>query len=329
MSTQMQAGNVEVGLLRTFLALVEQGSIGKTAVAVDKTQPAITQQMLRLEKIVGQKLFTRGRNGIKLTRHGQLLATYAHRAVDLNEEILLRLRGETPGRRLAVGMTADVALIGLAAAMKRFQSPHSDFELQVLVTAPTRLDALLNAGKLDWAIGDPTVMTGTPTEKWSVRLEWAAGNALDFDQSRPIPLILFEGPCSWQDKMLDSLHRAGRDWRITFESASLDAIVAAVQSGLGIAALPAMAIQNFELARFHAIELPGPPVIEFGMFRVATRIPSCARGAVEAELAPILDRSTEIVTLERLSVGGHTAWAPLESSTPLRLARRAQCRVRY
>src|SRR3981081_1853216 len=197
-------------------------------------------------------------------------------------------------------MSSDGALIGLAAAMKRFQSPHSDLELQVLVTAPNRLNALLKARKLDWAIGDPTLMTGTPTEKWSVRLEWAAGNDLDFDESRPIPLILFEGPCSWQDKMLDSLRRAGRDWRITFESASLDAIVAAVQSGLGITALPAMAIQNFELARFHAIQLPCPPVVEFGMFRAAASVPSNARSAVEAELKPIVDGSTETVTLDRL-----------------------------
>jgi DNA-binding transcriptional LysR family regulator len=329
MSTPRETDNVEVGLLRTFLALVEHGSIGKTAVAVDKTQPAISQQMLRLEKIVGQRLFTRGRDGIKLTRHGQLLATYAHRALELNEEILLRLRGETPCRQVAVGMSADVALIGLAAAMKRFQSLHSDFELQVLVTAPNRLGALLKARKLDWAIGDPSLITGTPTEKWSVRLEWAAGNNLDFDESRPTPLILFEGPCSWQDEMLDSLHKAGRDWRVTFESASLDAILAAVQSGLGVTALPAAAIQDFALTRFHAIELPRPPVVEFGMFRAATGTPSSARTTVEAELTPILDGSTEIVTVEQLSAGGDAAWAPLESSTPLRLARRAQCRVRY
>jgi DNA-binding transcriptional LysR family regulator len=226
-------------------------------------------------------------------------------------------------------MSADVALIGLAAAMKRFQSPHSDLELQVLVTAPNRLDALLKAGKLEWAIGDPTLMTGTPTEKWSVRLEWAAGKNLDFDESRPIPLILFEGPCSWQDEMLDALHRAGRDWRITFESASLDAIVAAVQSGLGITALPAMAIQNFELARFRAVRLPGPPVVEFGMFRAATGMTSSAPPTVEAELIPMLDGSTEIVTLEQISAAGHAAHS-LESSTPpIRLARRALCRVRY
>ena len=95
--------------------------------------------------------------------------------------------------------------------------------------------------------------------------------------------------------MLDSLHRAGRDWRITFESASLDAILSAVQSGLGITALPAVAIQDLALTRFHAIHLPRTPVVEFGLFRAATVIPS-AHAAVEAALSPIL----ELIELFRL-----------------------------
>jgi len=330
MSTHMGSDNLELGLLRTFLAVVEHGSLGKTAVAINKTQPAISQQMLRLEKIVGQRLFARGREGMKLTRPGQLLATYAHRAVELNEEILLRLRGEPAGRQMAVGMSADVALVGLAIAMKRFQSPRSDLELKVLVTAPNRLDALLKAGKLDWAIGDPSLMTGTPTEKWSVPLEWAAGNGFDFDEFRPIPLILFEGPCPWQDEMLDSLHRAGRDWRITFESASLDAILSAVQSGLGITALPAVVIQDFALTRFHAVRLLRPPVVEFGMFRAATALLSRAYTAVEGALATTFDGSRETVTVEQASPAGHAAQTSFESKTAfIRVPRRAQCRVRY
>ena len=60
MRTQMETDSLDWGLLRTFLVVVEHGSLGKTAVAVDKTQPAISQQMRRLEKVVGQKLFVRG-----------------------------------------------------------------------------------------------------------------------------------------------------------------------------------------------------------------------------------------------------------------------------
>jgi DNA-binding transcriptional LysR family regulator len=153
MRAQADTDNLDLSLLRTFLALVEHGSMGKTAVVVNRTQPAISHQMLRLEKIVGQKLLTRGRNGIQLTPSGQLLATYAARALELNEEMLLRLRGKAPSSGTALGTSANMALVGLASAMRRFQALGSGLELKVLVTVPGMPDAS-SAAKFDWAGGD-------------------------------------------------------------------------------------------------------------------------------------------------------------------------------
>ena len=80
--------DLEFGLLRMFLAVVQHGSMGRTAAAVKKTQPAVSQQMLRLEKIIGRKLFYRSRNGVKLTSHGELLVAYANRAIDTGQKVL-------------------------------------------------------------------------------------------------------------------------------------------------------------------------------------------------------------------------------------------------
>ena len=249
MRRQIAARDLELSLLRTFLAVVEYGSMGKTAVAVDRTQPAISAQMVRLENIVGQKLFARGRNGVKLTHHGELLVTYANRAVDLSEETLFRLRGQHTGRRVALGMSADVALVGFGGAMKRFKSIHPDLELRIVVSTPNRLEGLLKSGKLDLAIVDPSLMAERPSATWLVPLDWAASDELEIDRSRAIPLVLFESPCSWQDEMLSSLSASGLDWRVAFESTSLDAVLGAVQSGLGVAALPIEAIRKSRLSR--------------------------------------------------------------------------------
>src|ERR1700747_3746954 len=67
MATQAQIGELEVGLLRMFLSVVDHGSIGRAATAADMTQPAVSQQMLRLERVIGHTLLARGRNGITLT----------------------------------------------------------------------------------------------------------------------------------------------------------------------------------------------------------------------------------------------------------------------
>ena len=288
----MKARNLELSLLRTFLAVVQHGSMGKTAAATKVTQPAVSAQVFRLEKIVGHRLFTRNRNGAKLTSHGELLITYANRAVDLNEEALARLRGETMRKRVTLGMSSEVALIGFAATMKQFRSLRNDLELSVVVAAPDKLDALLKAGKVDLAIGDPAFITKRPAAKWLVPLEWATCKDFEIDQSRTLPLVLFEGPCSWQDEMLHSLRRAGRKWRVTFESASLDAILAATQSGLGIAALPAETIRNRNLVRPQTVNLPAPPRIQFGLFRTAT-LPNEARTVLEIALDSIFRSDPE------------------------------------
>jgi DNA-binding transcriptional LysR family regulator len=290
MATPGAVGDLELSLLRTFLAAVRHGSLGKTAAAVDMTQPAVSQQMLRLERIVGQKLFARGRNGITLTHHGDLLISYANRAVDLNEEMLVRLRAEHAPERVVLGMSADVALVGLAPALKRSQSIHPNLELKVVVSALSRLEALLKGGELDLVIGDPSLLAGTPAVKWLVPLDWAASKDLRVDQSRPIPLVLFESPCAWQEEMLQSLRTAGRDWRVTFESASMDAILTAVQSSLGVAALPAAAIRNFKLTSVQSAGLPPAPKIQFGLFRSGVS-PRGAHDVLEDVLASIFQTS--------------------------------------
>lgn len=277
---QIESGDLDLGLLRTFLAVVDCGSLGKTAAVVDKTQSAVSQQMLRLEKIVGQKLFVRGRNGITLTHHGELLMGYASRAVELNEEMLAQLRRERAGGQIALGMSNGVALVGLTRAMKRFQAFHPDLELRAVIAPPNELDALLTAGKLHLAISEPTLMRGTPAARWQLNLEWASHKELNINGAKSVPLVLFEGPCSWQDNMLESLRKAGWDWRVTFQSASLDAVLTAAQSGLGVTALPTELIRRFRLVQAKNLPQPHAPKIEFGLFQANTA-PQGAKTLVE------------------------------------------------
>ena len=135
--------DLELSLLRTFLAVVRHGSMGRTAAAVAKTQPAVSQQMLRLEKILGRKLFYRSRGGVKLTSHGELLVAYANRALDLNEEALARLREESASGPVRLGVSEQTALAALTPALKRFQRTHPDVELKLMVAAPSKLEFLL------------------------------------------------------------------------------------------------------------------------------------------------------------------------------------------
>lgn len=288
MRTRAKSHDLDVRLLRTFLAVVEHGTFGKTAVALKKTQPAVSQQILQLEATVGHKLLIRGRSGINLTHHGELLANYANRVLQLNEEALFDLRQESTTNRVTLGISPDIALTELAPALRKVQSIHSDLELKIMVASPDQLEHLLKAGRLDLVVAAPDFITGVPTARWQVPMEWAASKYLDIIDSTPIPLVLFEGPCLWQDRVLTSLRHAGLEYRIAVKSASLGALVAAAESGLGLAVISPSVLCHSRLFRVQNLGLPDPPYLQFGLYQA----PVLSKNA-QAMLDVILESASE------------------------------------
>lgn len=283
--------DLELGLLRTFLAVVQHGSMGRTAAAVAKTQPAVSQQMLRLEKIIGRKLFYRSRNGVKLTSHGELLVTYANRAIDLNEEALARLREESASGPVRLGISEQTALAGLTPALKRFQRTQPDVELKLVVAAPAKLEFLLTQGELDFVITDPMRIKGLPVTEWRSRLAWLASTDFSIDPLKVLPLVLCESTSWWRDKILSSLRKAGWEWRVVFESASLDATLAALDSGLGMSALLPETVRDTGVSEVKCSSLPVLPEVRFGLFRSPTASTK-ARAPMETALATSIQAAT-------------------------------------
>ena len=291
MAMTIDREDLELSLLRTFLAVVQHGSMGRTAAAVAKTQPAVSQQMLRLEKIIGRKLFYRSRNGVKLTSHGELLVAYANRAIDLNEEALARLREESASGPVCLGVSDQTALAGLAPALKRFQRTQPDVELKLMVAAPAKLEFLLTQGELDFVITDPTRIRGLPVIEWGSRLAWFASTDFSIDPPKILPLVLCESTNWWRDKILSSLRKAGWEWRVVFESASLDATLAALDSGLGVSALLPQTVRDTGIGEVKYARLPVLPEVRFGLFRGPTASTK-ARALMETALATSIQAAT-------------------------------------
>jgi DNA-binding transcriptional LysR family regulator len=265
--------------------------MGRTAAAIAKTQPAVSQQMQRLERIVGQKLFYRSRGGVTLTCRGELLLAYANRVIDLNEEVLARLREESAAGPVCLGVSEETALAGLTLALKRFQKTHPEVELKLIVATAARLKSLLEQGELDFVIGDPSQMADPAVIEWKSRLAWLASTDLSIDPFQPLPLILCESTNRWHDDIVSGLRAAGWEWRVVVESASLDATLAALDSGMGVSPLLAEAVRNPRISEVKYARLPVLPEVRLGMFRSRTA-PTRARALMETALAASLKAET-------------------------------------
>ncbi|MFE7173330.1 LysR family transcriptional regulator [Streptomyces sp. NPDC057616] len=144
--------------LRTLDALARHGSVSGAADALHVTTSAVSQQMAKLEREVGQQMLAKNGRGVRLTDAGRLLAEHASRIlsqVELARSDLEAHRGQVVGElRLSAFPTAARGLFPTALAALRTEHPalrvrSSELEPEAGIAGVVRGDLDL-AVVLDW-----------------------------------------------------------------------------------------------------------------------------------------------------------------------------------
>src|SRR5215831_6126074 len=241
--------DVDTAALRCFVTAVRTGSMGRAAEVLGRTQPAISQQLRRLEDILDCSLLRRSASGVVMTPEGEAFLPLAERILALNDEAQahVRSRAGRGGGRKRIGLLEDIAASGLQLALADFAHVHP---------------------KLDLVLSDSLLVGQTPRKRRTCPLVWAAAPSFDPSAREPLPLVLFRHPCEWRVRTVQALDRSGRRWRAAFESGSLIAIQAAVRAGVGIATLlPGNVEAGIVVLDPRACRLPAPPRVELALYR--------------------------------------------------------------
>lgn len=116
--------------LRAFEKVAEHLSFTRAAETLHVSQSAVSQQIAQLEERTGKRLVERSGRGLKLTPHGEILATACQHSFGALERALKRVsRG---GRRtLHVRLPPTIAMKWLVPKLMGFQLQHPDLELQI------------------------------------------------------------------------------------------------------------------------------------------------------------------------------------------------------
>ncbi|EOZ3963716.1 LysR substrate-binding domain-containing protein [Salmonella enterica subsp. enterica serovar Kentucky] len=151
--------------LHTFVAVAQQGTLGRAAETLNLRQPALSKTLNELEQLTGTRLFERGRLGAQLTVPGEQFLTHAVKVLDA-----LNTAGQALNRKedasadvVRVGALPTAALGILPAAIGRFHQQQKSTSLQVATMNNTMLLAGLKSGEIDLGIGrmsDPELMGG-------------------------------------------------------------------------------------------------------------------------------------------------------------------------
>lgn len=151
--------------LHTFVAVAQQGTLGRAAETLNLSQPALSKTLNELEQLTGTRLFERGRLGAQLTLVGEQFLTHAVKVLDA-----LNSAGQALNRK--EGLNNDIVRIGalptaalgiLPTVIGQFHKQQKDITLQVATMNNTMLLAGLKSGEIDIGIGrmsDPDLMSG-------------------------------------------------------------------------------------------------------------------------------------------------------------------------
>lgn len=222
--------NLPTNLLRSFVAIVDTGSMLNASEQVFVTQSALSLQIKRLEELVQQTLFLREGRRLILTAAGNVLLDYSRRVLSLHDEAVAAVSAGRFAGPARIGMVQDFADTLLSGLLSRFAELHPDAQIYARVAGTAELQALLDRRELDILLGfaapnDASAVTVAP-------MSWYGEGAL---LDRPvIPLAVLEEPCRFREAAIRSLEDAGLTWRIAVETPNLATLKAAVSAGLGI-----------------------------------------------------------------------------------------------
>lgn len=246
--------NEEIDLrhLRYFLAVAETLHFSKAAQMLGIAQPPLSQQIKRLEQLLGHRLFDRTTRGVKLTLAGQLLAERARSTIEKVQDDLAQVRrlGRGEEGTLTVGFSGSVMFSDLPAAIEIYRRRYPKVELRLRELSTSAQISALLMGTLDLAFlrdGDPTegIQISTLFEEPYVAV-LPRGHALARKRSLRVrdlqhePFILFArrmGPLAF-DRTVACCERNGFRPNIVQDAPQWPTLVRLVAAGLGVSLAP-------------------------------------------------------------------------------------------
>ena len=151
----MNFRTLDLNLLRVFDAVMSEGSLTRTAVALHMTQPAVSHALKRLHEAVGEALFVRTAHGMKPTPHAEALWPQVRAALVGLQQALAPAHFDPTGAptsfRLAMAdATAALLTSGMVEAI---MAQRAKVDLRVLPLTTRDPQPLLERGEADVAVG--------------------------------------------------------------------------------------------------------------------------------------------------------------------------------
>ena len=144
---------MELSTLRVFMTVANERSFSRAAEKLERTQPAVSLALQRLESELGEKLLDRSAKDVMLTDAGRTVLEYARRFQNLESELensMAELRDHSAGR-LVIGANESTGLY-LLQHIKQYRSLYPRIKVQVRRSFSSRIPSEIVDGNLELGV---------------------------------------------------------------------------------------------------------------------------------------------------------------------------------
>ena len=288
----MSAADLQLDWLRAFVSVVDSGSLSAAAPLIHRSQSAVSMQLLKLEDAIGRPVLLRGPRHLELTPTGLELLGYARRLLELHRETLDALHGPLLSGRVRLGVPDDYAASYLTPVLRSFASRHAGVEIVLDCEQSTALIPKVQRGELDLAL----VSRDRPnrgTLLFREPLVWVGAAQYEAWRREPLPIAAYEPGSIARRDALAALAAQRRSHRVVYNSSSLAGQLAAVESGIAVAALTRCSVPPGLVVLQDKHGLPPLPSMEVAALRSKASARSPAVGALHEQMLRTLARPAE------------------------------------
>lgn len=244
---------MEFRQLRYFLAVAEHLHFTVAAERLGIAQPPLSQQIIKLEREIGTKLFLRHPRRVELTEAGVIFRERAQRvlddATDALEHVKMAARGESGN--LSIGFAGSTVFHpAVARLLRKFREDYPGVKIRTEESNSVALLGKLADAQVDCAMvrlpldcGDLKV---TPLVQEKMIAVLPSGHPLgrrrniDLKQLAADPFILYPRAINPElhDAIISACRAAGFSPRIEMESPQISSGVNMAAAGFGVAIIP-------------------------------------------------------------------------------------------
>ncbi|QTF92970.1 LysR family transcriptional regulator [Halomonas sp. BM-2019] len=239
--------NIPTDLLRTFVTIKDLGGFTSAGELLGRSQPAISLQIKKLEEILDTKIFLRG-SSLELTEDGEYLYTAARQILEINDQIIAKIRGDNVSGKVRLGIPNDFELAFLPKALRNLAKVYPNIIIEVDCEISKVILQRYQKGHYDIALAMERAKNSEERDSRDYRLEnleWVYKETrLIHRHDEPIPLIAYPQGCVYRSIMEEALQKQQHPYRFTYTSTSLLGIFSAVEEGLGITAMASSVIPD-------------------------------------------------------------------------------------